>query len=365
MSKVNSNFTPPGYVSLYLSMRPTSQAAIRQLMLPRMLEFKLDMFARRSVREQFYERYCEVIDDLRSFAPRWSAFLIDNFRQFEQMLQEDSNFFQSPFRSVKKSEFQKVKLSEILKLNPNSVEIYIADDWNSDGKSVSILRAHSTLLESSPSQRYLWFEKAVPWVLFDEDVIPWFRSLIKRLPKKSQPENLPAWLQRLARNHPEFVSEFPEGRPWESKPRIALIFGTLDQVGLSSIYHIERSEITSLFRKDAEVQIRASVSKMFSNGIEAWLFRIFAHDSECAARLEAQILDGRFLHFGLGRDIAAILGTTESQVESIGLTDDQILHFCRKEGRILASYCARRLKHKTLHYYGVDERREGFSYVLE
>jgi len=366
MLPIQTRWNPPSYIAVSMSMRPSSEKAVKHLMLPRLMEFRLDAFARNSPSTQLNERYWQVIDNLRTTAPSWADFLYKNFERFRSAAENRSKLFEAPFRFVEKCEFESVRFKEIIQFQPDLIDVYVAQDWDTSGKRVSVLRMHSSLWNFSPNQRYVWFEKRVPWIFHDEDILVWFRALINRLPKKARPLDLWAWLGRLVHFHPEFVVQIPESdTPWEKKPRIALIFGTLDQIGLSTILHIERSDIHCFIRTGTEIEIRATIPKLFSEGEEEWRFRIFTSSSACAKALEEQFSEGRYMYFGLGESVTGIIGQTENHVRCVGVSNEIIKSYCGREGSFLGSFCDSRLKLRTYHYFPNDRSREGFSYFLD
>ena len=363
ISPIEMHWRPPASIALCVVMRPTSDEAIKRLMLSRKLEFVFDAFARHSPRDQFYTKYWETIDELREIAPRWSTYLHHRFPDFERVISDTSQLLAPPFRMVQKSDFTKATLAEILREDPELVDVYVAEDWNSEGGKVAVLRMHSVVWHSAPGKKYLWFEKKVPWTLYPEDILVWYRSLLRRLPKKDRPpENFP-WLQRLVNYHCDFAPDYCEpGREWTERPRIALVFGEIDQIGSAAIFHLERSDIHSFLRTKSEITIRANLR--CRDHSEDWVFRVFAQNEEAAESLEEQFMSGRFMHFGVGSEIRGLMGQYADRIEAIGISNEEIRRHGDRDGFFLGSYWDPRLKHKHFNYHPLDYPREGMTYSL-
>ncbi|MGC1481658.1 MAG: hypothetical protein WA771_14255, partial [Chthoniobacterales bacterium] len=124
---IEMHWQPPASIALYLMMRPTSDEAIRLLVFSRKLEFMFDAFARRSPRDQFYSRFWGTIDHLRNIAPRWSTYLTQRFPDFERVVSDTSKLLAPPFRMVQKSDFRTATLAEIVREDPELIDVYVAE----------------------------------------------------------------------------------------------------------------------------------------------------------------------------------------------------------------------------------------------
>ena len=156
---------------------------------------------------------------------------------------------------IPRSGFVKTSLESVLSKDPTTMDVYIAEDTDSDKHSVYVLRIHSSLWHYAPNTEHLWYEKRVPWHLHTEDVLPWFQATIKKLPKRKKPRDATPWEENLLRSDPELAPPILAlDAQWHERPKLILVFGTRDEIGYAAMYHLERQRIQGLRRTGSETR---------------------------------------------------------------------------------------------------------------
>ncbi len=348
------SWVPPCWISVPLVFRAVSERAKAVFPMPMKFEFQADPFARKAPSEQFSSQFFPIYEQAQTACGEWSEFLWQQFAALQHAFADTEQVLRPPMRFVPRAEFEKATLDTVLRNDPETFEIYLADDTDSAKRETLVLRIHSSLWHYVPNQKYLWYEKRVPWRLRAEDVTAWFDATVKKLPSKRQPLEWSAWKQKFLRSHPEFVPQEPSpDARWEEKSPIVLVFGTRDEVGYAALFHLDRHRIQSIKRSGEEILIRATIANRYEKEPEKlwWTFRIFSPAAVNAERLEARLISGEQVHFGLGDDISGIVATDETSVHFINVDSEFIKASYSREGMMLLSFVPPRFRHKTYVYY--------------
>ncbi len=353
----------PCWIRVCNGFRAVNEPAKSQFWLPLTFDFKVDAFARKSAYEQLSEQFWRLYDHIRNSGSRmWLDFLCHRNDDFHRALEDTSSLFKPPFGFVPRSDFEAATLDIVLAQDPETMAIYVAEDTNSYGGEIYVLRIHSSLWHHCPGHTYRWYQKTLPWTLHPEDVLPWFHSTIGKLPKKSQPRDLTVWDEKFIDAEPDFARpNSPPGDAWSKRPKLVLIFGAADQVGYAALYHLERERIHSLIRSGSEVSIRASMASQYEKNPEKllWTFHLLAPSPLHAQRLEGRLLSGEQIHFGIGDDIAGMIARHQDRVDAINVEPAILKRLCRREGKVLGLVSAPRMKHKSYIYWPADEPLPG------
>lgn len=349
----------PCWIRVCNSFRAVDQAAKSEYYLPLTFDFRIDAFARISPDEQLDQQFWRLCKHAGEAGGRmWLDFLYQRNNEFRHALDDTTTLFTSPFRYVPRSEFESVKLDVILREDPERMVIYVAEDADSYGREIYALRIHSSLWYRVADQKYLWFQKILPWALHPEDVVPWFHATIKKLPKKSQPRNLDVWDEMLLRAEPDFAPLVPNGdQKWSDRSKLILVFGTRDEIGYAALYHLERDRIKSLVRNGTEISIRATIHNQYEKDPEKlwWIIHLLTPSERHAERLEGRLLSGGQVHFGLEDDICGMIACNQNHIDAVNVEPDALKRHCGKPGMVLALVSPPRQKHKTYCYWPENE----------
>ena len=363
---IRKHWEPPCWVAIRTVFRPQSEAARAALIFPFKYEFKVDAFARKPMTAQLSSQIWEEIKRIQDESPQWAEYLWKSYTEYIESLSDLSSLFAAPFKMVPRTEFKKVTLDAVLNQDPETMDIYMADDSNAEGREISVLRIHSSLQYFHPKSDYLLFEKKIPWRLQLEDIVPWLRSMAKKLPKKKQPQDLDPWETKLLGEHPDLEQpKQPEDGSWTSMPRITLAFGTTDEIGYVALYHLDRELINIFLRKENVIEIRASRRMRHNNSVSpGWLFYLFTPSSLHAEVLENLMLSGSTIHFGIGPHISGMICVHEDFVNCIGVSKETVKKYCARPDMQLVSYEPIRFKHKTYTYRKPELSMEGVTDVV-
>lgn len=347
-------WVPPCWISVPLGFRAVSDRARERFFLPLKLPFQADPFAREGILQQVSTQFFAIYEQAQLAEINWTSFLWQKFTKLQRAFAETANLFQPPMRFVPRSDFEHATLDTILRTDPETFEMYIADDTDSSKREVFVLRIHSSLWHYTPKQKYLWFEKRVPWRLHREDVLPWFNATVKKLPRKRQPIDWTPWTDKFLRSHPEFAPmRHASELPWNERPPIVLVFGTREEVGYAAFFRLERTRIEGIKRVGKELFLIATIaSRYLEEGEKLWWdFRIISPTAVHAERLELRLLSGEQIHFGIGDDISGIVAANHHLVHFINVDPELIKGCYSREGMMLLSFDPARFRHKTYHYY--------------
>jgi hypothetical protein len=352
LHEIRPSWEEPCWIEVSLILRPLTEAAKTKVILPIRYTFKADVFAKRTLRDQMSSQIWSQIDRLRPDALIWANYLYNRYDEFLAGLDDLARHFPSPCTFVPRSAFRSVKIDEALRQPIDEMEIYLADDTNSDRREITTLRIHSRLSCYRPNREHLWFEKKVHWKLYREDILPWFRALVGRLPKKKQPFDLTPWEEKFSRENPEIEKpNVPHRHDWNDKPPITLIFGKPTQLGSSVTCHLHRDLIHSFLRKDQVIEIRASYKYIHDGSIEpGWTYRLFTPSALHAEVLEHALLGGEEIQFALGPNLTGMLVTHGDAVSCIGVDTETIHRYCDRPGMALVSLDPPRFKFKYYRY---------------
>jgi len=342
-------WVPPCWISAPLVFRAVSERARAKFMLPLKLSFQADPFARLGILQQISSQFFAIYEQAHPARTAWTSLLWQPFIELQQAFSDRTRLFQPPMKFVAREEFESTTLDVVLRSDPETFEMYLADDSDSSKRDILVLRIHSSLWHYAPNQKYLWFEKRVPWRLHREDVLPWFDATVKKLPRKRQPIEWSAWTDKFLRSHPEFARERSSSeRPWSERPPIVLVFGTRDEVGYAASFRLERTRIEGIKRIGKELFLRSTIANPYEK--LWWDFRICSPNPIQAERLESRFLSGEQIHFGIGDDISGMIAANEHIVHFTNVETELIKRCYSRDGMILLSFTSRRFRHKTYHY---------------
>ena len=347
VSTVDMEWEPPCWIQLGLCLKAASEAANNEFPFGLELSHSLDAFSKTSHDKQlssiFWSRGQYITNHYRD---DWYHALIDWHELLKEKLKHLDGMFNSPFHFVDRNNFFIVDLSTILREDPKTMEIYLAEEKGSYA-DYNFLRIHSGIGYSLPRQ-HLWFQKRLSMWLQTEDVLPWFIETIKRLPKKYQPSNIQEWQNRFLDIEPHF-SPPPsgEGKPWLEKPKVILVFGATHKVGYRSLFHLERSRFTQIKRQKEILTIPTSIKYGGSPEIVLdWTFHLITTDATAAQRVEKEILSGKKTHFGLNVDIVGMIARGDDVIQAINVPESKICEICLVKRQSLIPNSGPREKHK-------------------
>lgn len=233
-----------------------------------------------------------------------------------------------------RSEFERASLEEIVQQPASKVSVYLIGEtiFTSTYKTREDFRFRvHTRPDVSVVQPYLFRDWRVPVKLHDVDILPWFRAMLLRLPKRKQPRDTAEWLARLRESHPTLAELKPSslGVPWELRWKITLILGDERHVGCAPIFHLERSGIRHFVRQESLVSL-VGAEKCGDLPIVARKFHLFTISDAAAESLEREMINGSRAYFGIGPTITGLIAICDTFVHAIGLSDETIRRYCER-----------------------------------
>jgi hypothetical protein len=303
---------------------------------PRLLPFVVDVFSKRAISEQVWDRARYLLARPKGeFEDQWREIIYRQFETIRPQIDHISSLFTPPFRYVARTEFERVPIVSVLRQRIDEMEVYLVlESTPRPGGELSqrpFVRIHSSLKYHYEKRRYLWFDKEVPWRLGGEDILPWFESLLLRLPKKMQPSNLSQWLGKLLKSQPQLPTpRSPPSIIWGEKPRIILVLGPMKQIGTSACFHLERSRISTFLRKSNEVTIAASIPWSYAKDPrdEQWQFLLVCRDEATAQQAEMTMLEGSQIHYSVGDAVTGMAAWQGDTVSVLNIDLERVKRFC-------------------------------------
>jgi hypothetical protein len=246
----------PCWIEADILLSPKSPAACQKFFTSLKMPHEVDAFGRVPLKDQlwktFYPRLqCINGKDIQA----WYSILLNCCTELTELLKHPQTVFSPPFSFAARKEFTTVDLATILKIDPDSLSVYLAIDRGSSGDYCS-LRIHSTPPFLSLPPKCYWYEKRTPDNLHQEDFLPWFVATIERLPKKHRPSDPHDWANRLLKFHPHLaIPTSGIDRPWTGKPRLVFVLGSVSKVGYRPLVHLERRDIKGILRQDDMIRV--------------------------------------------------------------------------------------------------------------
>jgi hypothetical protein len=324
--KPSVSWKPPSTIEADLHFMPVSESAKAEFGLPFLFTNPLDAFSKTNIREQLHRSYFSRYDHITDRQSPWFSFLYESYKSVTKEIADLNKLFDPPFRFVPRDQFETVDLKRILNEPPEQTEIYLVAERRTYS-SYDFLRIHSSLWYYHNGKKYLWFEKRLPDFVLKEDVLPWLRATIQRMPKRSRPKNVELWEEKLVRSQPDLSpSSLPATTVWNERPRIVVVFGPVRKVGYRDLYHIPRNDTFQLIRTGEILKIKCNVDDFPSKDI--WTFIFVMDDPAAAEKVEREILWGNRIHFGLDRDIVGIVSLRYGAIHSINVAEKDLRELC-------------------------------------
>src|ERR1051326_7147558 len=180
--KPSVSWKPPSTIEADLHFMPVSESAKAEFGLPFLFTNPLDAFSKTNIREQLHRSYFSRYDHITDRQSPWFSFLYESYKSVTKEIADLNKLFDPPFRFVPRDQFETVDLKRILNEPPEQTEIYLVAERRTYS-SYDFLRIHSSLWYYHNGKKYLWFEKRLPDFVLKEDVLPWLRATIQRMPK--------------------------------------------------------------------------------------------------------------------------------------------------------------------------------------
>ncbi|MGD1018999.1 MAG: hypothetical protein ABSA12_06740 [Verrucomicrobiia bacterium] len=298
--------------------------------------FPVDILARRKAEDQLSEMSHEAFQLIRGpFEKEWAKIIFGQYDLLKQKLVDIPTLFRPPLKYVRRCEFSEVGLSTALRMQPDSMDVYVAREGG-QYPSRRHLRVHSSL--KMPQKGFVWFDQRIPERLGDEEICLWFEALVSRLPKRSRPLNVESWVVKLAEYDDSLVrQEARRGEEWLERSKIAVVFGPEDEPAKSHVEDFYRDEITA-FRLGANVlEFFAEQEFDFPSGKKRVPSRVvvLCKDAGAARATQLSMEDATKVYFGLSKDICGIILEWKGQVYSIGVGEATIRRYCCPKGERL------------------------------
>lgn len=241
------------------------------------------------------------------------------------------------------------------------MSVYFATEKRSY-REYDFLRIHPQQPVLGERSRCIWFEKRLPGGLHPEDLVPWFKATIERLPKKARPHDVGRWTRRLCDCEPDLLRdrESNEGKTWVEKAKIILVFGAIGKVGYRSLFHLERRDVARIVRKGEIVTIAGKTRHRYADGTCTELERVFhllTLDDEAAVKIERELLHGNRIHFGLDGTLLGMICTSGGFIHAINAPLETIRKLCLKGNEVLTLESRPQEKHK-LYYIESPQNSE-------
>lgn len=347
IADIGASWRQPCWICVAIVFRASSDRSKAAFPLPMRLDFLVDLFASQLAPEQLRQQVFSNCGNLLTAGhSAWSEFSSQHLRELEAALADTSRLFNAPFRLVERWEFERVDLASVLRCDPDGMVAYLADDTDSYGREILVLRIHSSLWWYDAATPYLLFQKKVPANLRSEDLIPWFEALVHKLPRKRQPLDLSRWISKILECDPQLE---------QPSDNVMLIFGPREQIGFASLFHIERQSIQMLIRRRQQLSFHALVENRYERDPSKliWAFYLFCPSPAHAKRLQERLLSGQQSHFGIGDDISAMIAAGTTLVQAVNVPFETVEKLCGRDGMMLDRISAPRFRQQTYVFHAL------------
>ena len=331
-------WNPPCFFELNVLFSPKSESACNTFVEDFDLPHQIDAFSKEQMPKQlwsFFGARLQILDK-GPFCRAWVDAFLKLYDELKKHLLNPNHCFPPPLHFIPRKNFTRVDLRSILQEDPNRIDVYVIAEERRLGEDC-FLRIHSSLSSVAQQERYLWFEKRMPWRLHREDILPWFLATINRLPQKARPSNLQLWQERLLNYEPDLALQTDNTqRPWAHKPKVILVLGPQSLVGYRGLFHLERQNIDRVLRHHEVITIIAQTKMRFadkSEFVEVWRFHILTDSKSAACEIEKQILNGDKIHFGLDVQIIGMIAHEyeKNEIYAINVSEALVRKLCLKE----------------------------------
>jgi len=349
-AKPHVSWEDPCWVCADLVLSPRSSSLRQKFLLNLMLAHKIDAFAKATWHTQLWASYGRRFSVIQGpHANDWFRALMRYLDELKRKLNGTECLFPQPWRYLNRAEFVRVDFATILKEHPEAVGVYLSLEKGSY-REYWFLRIHTKLPLFGAQPKALWFDKRLPDFLHTEDIVPWFRATIDRLPKKHRPLDADIWVTRILEFEPQLAGSVPgNDKTWTQRSKVVFVFGSVGKVGYRSMVHVERRDIKRIVRHEDVVSLEGKVRHDFGDGTSLEFdhsFYLVGVDENSAGRIEQYLLRGERVHFGLDKDIFGMLSRSGESVHAINVSQARIQSLCVPPGFELRLTSRPNQKHK-------------------
>jgi hypothetical protein len=355
----------PCWLSLPLEISAPSPSGAPLPDVTHTVEFNLDVLSRETFPLQINRKCTHYCQELEKVSAPWADAIRRASWDLQDYVRELNDIPIPPCPPAALRKFENVSLAQIVKHEPDELEVYLATDLQRKSPK-NYLRIHTPLSSHKNGALLLRCEIPIPDLVDWEDFEEWLKTLIQNLPKKARPATPLGWTNRLRFYHSLPRSGFNTG-PWNTRDKIILAFGNSKDFGPAAKYRIARTEIEEFKLSGTEVEMRVRVPTWRDNSVtEVCIFIFFNRDEPSALLLRNQLMHGFMKHFMLGKELTGMVRRTQGQIDWVNVPTETILARWSRPGMALGSFSYPKFKHKSYEYFSKSkESRNGFIHVIE